>query len=72
MIFTTNEKYEQAVLSTLLYIQSHVESHLTLALLARRVGFSPYHFHRIFRDAIGEPAPSPLNRRLLRLRLATT
>jgi len=62
MIFTTNEKYEQAILSTLLYIQSHLESNLTLDLLARRVGFSPYHFHRIFRDAMGEPAKEYIRR----------
>jgi YesN/AraC family two-component response regulator len=62
MIFTTNEKYKQAILSTLLYIQSHVESDLTLELLARRVGFSPYHSHRIFREVIGEPAKEYIRR----------
>ncbi|HSL46249.1 MAG TPA: helix-turn-helix domain-containing protein [Anaerolineales bacterium] len=62
MIFTTNEKYEQAILSTLLYIQSHLESDLALELLAGRVGFSPYHFHRIFREVIGEPAKEYIRR----------
>lgn len=62
MIFTTNEKYEQAILSTLLYIQSHLENDLALETLAGRVGFSPYHFHRIFRDAIGEPAKEYIRR----------
>ena len=62
MIFTTNEKYEQAILSTLLYIQSHLESDLTLELLAGRVGFSPYHFHRIFREVIGEPTKEYIRR----------
>jgi AraC family transcriptional regulator len=62
MLFTTNEKYEQAILSTLLYIQSHLESDLTLEILAGRVGFSPYHFHRIFREAIGEPTKEYIRR----------
>ncbi|HSL30070.1 MAG TPA: helix-turn-helix domain-containing protein [Anaerolineales bacterium] len=62
MVFTTNEKYEQAILSTLLYVQSHLESHLTLETLAGRAGFSPYHFHRIFRDAIGEPIKEYIRR----------
>ena len=40
MIFTTNEKYEQALLSTLLYIQTHLDQDLSLEMLAERVGFS--------------------------------
>ena len=55
VIFTTNEKYEQAILSTLIHIQTHLEGDLNLDTLAERVGFSPYHFHRIFREVIGEP-----------------
>jgi AraC family transcriptional regulator len=62
MIFSTNEKYEQAILSTLIYIQSHLESDLALDVLAGRVGFSPYHFHRIFREVIGEPTKEYIRR----------
>jgi AraC family transcriptional regulator len=62
MIFTNNEKYEEAILSTLIYIQTHLESDLSLDLLAERVGFSPYHFHRIFRDGIGEPVKEYIRR----------
>jgi hypothetical protein len=36
MIFTTNEKYEQAILSTLIHIQTHLESNLNLDMLAER------------------------------------
>jgi AraC family transcriptional regulator len=54
MIFKTNPKYEQALLSTLLYIETHLEEDLSLRMLAERVGFSPFHFHRIFRETIGE------------------
>jgi AraC family transcriptional regulator len=62
MIFQTNEKYEQALLSTLLHIQTHLEEDLPLAVLAERVGFSPYHFHRIFREFIGEPVKEYIRR----------
>lgn len=62
MIFTTNEKYEQALLSTLLYIQSHLDEDLSLELLAERVGFSAYHFHRIFREIINEPVKEYIRR----------
>jgi AraC family transcriptional regulator len=62
MIFAKNEKYEQATLSTLIHIQTHLESDLSLNMLAERVGFSAYHFHRIFRDAIGEPVKEYVRR----------
>ena len=62
MIFTTNKKYEQAILSTLIHIQTHLESDLNLEMLAERVGFSPYHFHRIFHDVIGEPTKEYIRR----------
>lgn len=62
MIFTSNEKYEQAILSTLLHIQTHLEADLNLDVLAERVGFSAYHFHRIFREAIGEPVKEYVRR----------
>lgn len=62
MIFTTNEKYEQALLSTLVHVQTNLEDDLSLEILAERVGFSAYHFHRLFRDAIGEPVKEYVRR----------
>lgn len=62
MIFAKNEKYEQATLSTLIHIQTHLESDLSLNMLAERVGFSAYHFHRLFRDTIGEPVKEYVRR----------
>src|SRR5918994_676854 len=62
MIFKTNEKYEQALLSTLLYIQTHLEQDLSLDRLAERVGFSAFHFHRIFRETIGEAVKEYIRR----------
>ena len=62
MIFTPNEKYEQALLSTLVHIQTNLEGDLGLDTLAERAGFSAYHFHRLFRDAIGEPVKEYVRR----------
>jgi AraC family transcriptional regulator len=62
MIFRTHPKYEQALLSTLLYIQTHLEPELSLEGLADRVGFSAFHFHRIFRETIGEAVKEYIRR----------
>jgi AraC family transcriptional regulator len=62
MIFKTTEKYEQALLSTLLYIQTHLEQDLSLDVLAARVGFSAFHFHRVFREVIGEAVKEYIRR----------
>lgn len=62
MIFKTNEKYEQALLSTLVHIQTNLDDDLTLQTLANRAGFSPYHFHRVFREFIGEPVKEYVRR----------
>ncbi len=62
MIFQTKEKYEEAILSTLIHIQTHLESDLNLEMLAERVGFSAYHYHRIFREVVGEPVKEYIRR----------
>ncbi|MCC7117613.1 MAG: AraC family transcriptional regulator [Anaerolineales bacterium] len=62
MIFQTTEKHEQALLSTLLHIQTHLEEDLKLDALSERVGFSAYHFHRLFREIIGEPVKEYIRR----------
>ena len=62
MIFQTNEKYEEAILSTLIHIQTHLEGDLNLDRLAERSGFSAYHYHRIFREIIGEPVKGYIRR----------
>ena len=62
MIFKSSEEFEQALLSTLLYIQTHLEQDLSLEVLAQRVGFSTFHFHRIFREVIGEAVKEYIRR----------
>jgi AraC family transcriptional regulator len=36
------------------YVQAFLTRPLSLEELARQVGFSPYHFARLFRQAVGE------------------
>lgn len=62
MILETQPKYEQALLATLIHIETHLEDDLTLEGLARRAGFSPYHFHRLFRAIVGEPVKEYIRR----------
>ncbi|NUM44255.1 MAG: AraC family transcriptional regulator [Anaerolineales bacterium] len=62
MIFKTSEKYKQALLATLLHIQTHLDEDLSLAMLAEKAGFSAHHFHRIFREVIGEPVKKYVRR----------
>lgn len=62
MQFTANPKYEQALISTLVYIQTHLQEELPLEELAGRVGFSPFHFHRVFTEYVGEPVKEYVRR----------
>jgi AraC family transcriptional regulator len=36
------------------FIQAHLDQNLSLEMLAHQIGFSPYHFARIFRQTTGE------------------
>jgi len=38
----------------LVHIQANLDEDLSLDAVAKRVGLSPFHFHRLFRSAIGE------------------
>ncbi len=51
------------MLPVLVYIEDHLDEPLPLVELAARAGFSPHHFHRIFRTVTGE-APKEYLRRL--------
>lgn len=43
-----------SLLPILAYIQSHLDEDLSLAQLADKASLSPFHFHRLFQNAIGE------------------
>lgn len=51
---TTLETYRQRLLRTFVYIQAHLDDELDLEKLSEVAGFSPYHFHRIFKAFTGE------------------
>src|SRR5687768_4324233 len=44
----------QELIPLLLDVESNLEQDLTLDSLARRFGYSPFHFHRYFSGAFGE------------------
>lgn len=44
---------ERQVQQVLEFIREHLSEQLSLEALARQVGFSPYHFARVFRQALG-------------------
>lgn len=61
----TTSRHQEAVHAVRLHCETHLDDDLRLSALARIVGFSPHHFHRIFRSVAGE-APRDF---VLRLRL---
>ena len=57
--------------SAIAYIRAHLDESLDLAALATRAGFSPFHFHRVFRALVGESLGAYIRReRLQRAALA--
>ncbi|HWO01340.1 MAG TPA: helix-turn-helix transcriptional regulator, partial [Blastocatellia bacterium] len=44
----------EKLLPVLVHIQANLDGDLSLEALAKRVSLSPYHFHRLFRSAVGE------------------
>lgn len=50
----TEADYRKRILRVLIYVQRHLDEPLSVEELARVAGFSPFHFHRIFRGMVGE------------------
>jgi AraC family transcriptional regulator len=44
----------ERLLPVLVHIQANLDQDLSLEVLATRVQLSPFHFHRLFRSAVGE------------------
>lgn len=65
---TTRATYAARILQVQLFIQQHLDENLTLDRLAEVAGYSPYHFHRIFRGQVGESTDDYVRR--LRMELA--
>jgi AraC family transcriptional regulator len=55
--------HEARILPVLVHIEDHLDEPLRLDALAALAGFSPHHFHRVFRAVTGEP-PAEYVRRL--------
>ncbi len=58
----TTSRYEESLLPVLLYCEEHLGEPLTLVELAELAGFSPHHFHRVFRHVTGENPKEYLRR----------
>lgn len=61
-------EYRERLLMVMEHIQANMDGDLQLETLADIAGFSPYHFHRVFRAFMGEPVRQYIKR--LRLRRA--
>ncbi len=59
---TTKTLYQERMLNVLTHIQSHLDDELSLESLAAKTYFSPIHFHRIFKGAIGETVVEHIRR----------
>ncbi len=46
--------YVERLLPVLVHIQNHLDGDLSLEALAEHGRFSPFHFHRVFRETVGE------------------
>ena len=62
---STLDDYEARICKVMSYIQKNLDGDLSLENLAHISCFSPYHFHRIFRDHIGEST----HKHIMRLRM---
>jgi AraC family transcriptional regulator len=47
------------------YIEEHLAEELPLAVLAKKAGFSEYHYHRIFQTMVGDTAADYIRKRRL-------
>lgn len=56
-------KQELLVHRTLDYIENHLDEDISLDALARQACLSKYHFHRLFRQAVGEPVHQYIRKR---------
>lgn len=51
--FDANDSLEE-VMPLLVDVQGNLDRELSLKILARQFGYSPFHFHRLFASAVGE------------------
>ncbi len=62
---TTKEAHIRGIMKAQLYIQIHLDKPLSIEEVSKEAGFSPFHFHRVFKAFVKES----LNGYIRRLRL---
>lgn len=59
-------EYEEIIFKSRLYIEENIKENLTIKIIAYNIGYSEYHFSRIFKDKIGiSPMEYVQERRLI-------
>lgn len=61
-ISETQRVHLERIVKVMIIIEEHIDEDLSLAELAKRAHFSPYHFHRIFSAYTGEPLSAYIRR----------
>ncbi len=59
---TSIDLYTRRMDQTIAYISQHLSQELDLTIVAAASGFSPFHFHRIFKAMTGETPQAYINR----------
>lgn len=59
---TSTDLYIQRMDQTIAYMSQHLSQELDLTIVAAASGFSPFHFHRIFKAMTGETPQAYINR----------
>lgn len=60
-----NKDYTRQINNVIDYIHQHLDKQITIEELSARICLSPFHFHRIFTAAIGEPLGKYISRKRL-------
>lgn len=58
----TKLSYQQRIERVVHYSSEHLDQDLEVNQLAEIAHFSPYHFHRIYREMLGEPVNATVRR----------
>ena len=59
--------YLDQLIAAIEFIETNLESNIKVETVASQSGYSPYHFHRVFRSALGESVAEYIRRRRLAL-----
>ncbi len=59
--------YLDQLIAAIEFIETNLETNIKVETVASQSGYSPYHFHRVFRSALGESVAEYIRRRRLAL-----